>query len=413
MAASEGYEMGTKLKIPICDPNDIEGWCRDVKVGLRGYKRAHLALEGIRPVLRNEGTAAQRLQSVEEVSKWDEQNDIAIAQIYLATKEVAKAWKITLTYYSEIEANNERFYQQEIARLAMENDEQHDLLVKKDLIAKELLDRLIKKFRGNMQIQKQVAIYEFSEFRTLNPELNDGEQGAESGSDAITRLCELIQNKIRYGEEPSEESKKERLIRGLQCPRLAILMGTIITQPMSASFEDLCTMVENYDQQKSYLNSSSQATAEVNAISQSDRCSYPGCKRPNTHSTEKCFLKKQHESTSHGNDGKKSKGFGPQYPGADGYAGCRVKGCGSKEHLAVDHQREARKEEKKRQREEEERRARSKKKSKKKISEKSSKNSKGERVGFAGVRRDADSRYYSDSGSDGAGNSSGSSDESD
>ena len=38
---------------------------------------------------------------------------------------------------------------------------------------------------------------------------------------------------------------------------------------------------------------------------------------------------------------------------------------------------------------------------------------KGERVGFAGVRRDADSRYYSDSGSDGAGNSYGSSDESD
>ena len=47
MASGEGYDiMVNKLKISKCDPNDIEGWCRDVKVGLRGYKRAyHLALE--------------------------------------------------------------------------------------------------------------------------------------------------------------------------------------------------------------------------------------------------------------------------------------------------------------------------------------------------------------------------------
>lgn len=397
MASGEGYDMVNKLKISKCDPNDIEGWCRDVKVGLRGYKRAHLALEQKRPVLRQDGTAAQRLQSIEEVSKWDEQNDIAIAQIYLATKEVAKAWKITLTYYSEIEANNEKFYQQEQEGGLEENnhDEEIERVEKRDLIAKELMDRLVRKFRGNMQIQKQIAISEFSEFRILNPELKEGEEGAESGSDAITRLGELIQNKIRYGEEPSEESKKERLMRGLQCPRLAILMGTIITQPMSATFEDLCTMVENYDQQKSYLTTTSSSNdetkasstevEEVNMNTSSRKCKYHGCKYPETHSTESCRLKKRNEHMA------KNNGYGPQYPGADGYSGCSVKGCGSKKHLAKDHDKAVERESRKRRREE-----KHKKKSKKKSSKKSPRNKQGERVGFAGVLRDRDSKHYTD-----------------
>jgi hypothetical protein len=221
-------------------PFDEKGclkWKQGAKIALMRMKRAHLGLEAAPHLPANHPTAAQRLAH----EAWYGRNDMAFSLIVGACAGSAEATLVCDSYY---EATEE----------AVRPDNALPDWEKPPTLARELMTRLMFRFEGHTQ--ERLAGY-LSDYSSMVVKDN------ETATVMIDRLQFLILKLTQLGQEPTQESRKEKLKAAIKVKRLKELVGHIAMQPDLASYDDLCAAVKKWD--KAFENLEVQ-TPSVNSL---------------------------------------------------------------------------------------------------------------------------------------------------
>ena len=266
--------------LPVFDSSNVVTWAKKLKMWLMRKKRNHLGLED--PPARPPINAAARVQSEfkEEFTRWLERKDTCVSTIYEAVQNIPVALEITDQYILEKE-------------LLPNNDPN------KEILAKELLERLILRFRGEIQEELGELSSRFTQFVIL-PD--------EKVCTGIDRLNGIVQKLIQHGQPPTEATKLSKLKEALQIPTLEQLWLTISLQP-DPTYDEIVGMCKRYDKVKE-KQKSKDSTEQVHMNTETAKvvCSHNKCGKTG-HTQAQCWTKKKDQKIAQLKRSGKSNSF--------------------------------------------------------------------------------------------------------
>ena len=315
MVADAKGEKDDMAGLPAFDPSNVVTWAKRLKMWLMRKKRNHLGLED--PPARPPNNAAARVLAdfKEEFNTWLERKDTCVSTIYEAVQHVPDALEISDQYILEKE-------------LLPNNDPNNEIL------AKELLERLVLRFRGEIQDELGDLSSQFTQFVIL-PE--------EKVCTGIDRLNGIVQKLDQHGQPPTAAAKLSKLKEALQIPTLEQLWLTISLQE-NPTYNEIVAMCKRYDKVEEKQKSKETAD-QVHLNTETDQvvCSYPKCGKSG-HTQAQCWKKKKDQkiaqlkrtgkSKSGSGNREKDKNKAKRSSRSDGYAGCHC--CGDKAHRAFE-----------------------------------------------------------------------------
>ena len=226
--------------------------------------RNHLGLEE-KPERPPPGAAAAvKAEYKHDLAAWLERKDTCVSSIYEAVQKVPEALEVVEQYILEKE-------------ILPGN------AINKEVLAKELLDRLVLRFRGEIQDELGDLNKKFTHF-IIQPD--------EKVCTGIDRLNGIIQKMTQHGQAPTDAAKLAKLKEALEIPSLNQLWLTISLKD-NPSYADIVSTCKRYDkameQQRINL-----VVGEAHTVSEKVVCSYPRCGKPG-HTAAHCWKRKRHQ----------------------------------------------------------------------------------------------------------------------
>ena len=202
MIADTGLNQGgmsSKTSIPRINIRSIDDWKEEFSVAMRDYNRSYL---GMKPAPNGAGANGRR-----DLEDWSRRNDTCYSSIFQACKESSEAMMICKQYHRRKE----------------------NAIPAEDQIARELMELLVIRFRDDTQSIVQDWHSKYNGFYF------EKDETLPSG---IDRLKGFVQQLTILGQEPTDESKQERIKAALakSYPQLASILAM-----EDMSFEVLCT----------------------------------------------------------------------------------------------------------------------------------------------------------------------------
>jgi hypothetical protein len=201
----------------------------------------------------------------------------------------------------------------------------------KDTSASELRDRLLLRFRGELQDELGELSKQYTSFAMI-PQ--------EKVCSGIDRLNGIVQKMRELNQPPTDASTLAVLRNALQIPSLKSLWMAIALNP-NPTYAELTSVCKRYDvAMKAELEEANFVTPDRNKKRDRETdaavCSF--CGKPG-HVADKCFSRikerkaaqMKRASRASEKEKQKNKEISGQKPGSKEYSGCH--GCGSKKHV--------------------------------------------------------------------------------
>eukprot|EP00602_Paraphysomonas_sp_CaronLab_P006064 CAMPEP_0185018740 /NCGR_PEP_ID=MMETSP1103-20130426/1413_1 /TAXON_ID=36769 /ORGANISM="Paraphysomonas bandaiensis, Strain Caron Lab Isolate" /LENGTH=260 /DNA_ID=CAMNT_0027548693 /DNA_START=77 /DNA_END=855 /DNA_ORIENTATION=- len=153
----------------------------------------------------------------------------------------------------------------------------------KEMLASELVNKLVIRFRGETQYELVELNKQFASFRILQGELV---------CTAIDRLNGIVQKMTELGEPPTDVSKKTKLQTALETRKDLEQLYTNIYLKGDISFNEMITICRRFDQAKGLPQESSAPEVHWNSSDQEVTCSYSKCGKRG-HTQKNCWMKKK------------------------------------------------------------------------------------------------------------------------
>jgi hypothetical protein len=292
--------------MPKIRTEEVEQWARDAKTYLMGQKRNHKGLED-QPAAPGVGMhlANVRIKWEKDLEVWRERNDTCVSKLYEAVKGEARAKLVADQYLREKEALP-------------------DNALDKDPLAKDLMTRLINRFKEEDQDTLRILNGKFSQFKVLPEE--------KLVYTAVDRLNGIIQQLDQHGQPPSDEAKLSKLQEAIRISRLEKLWVAVALQA-NLTYDQLCQTCKRFDK----ANEDATSTEEVFFTRDEDKktvCSY--CDKIG-HSAAVCYKKERDKAAAkrkRKGRAEEKTGVTGQKPGSKDYDGCH--NCGKLDHLQSD-----------------------------------------------------------------------------
>ena len=267
IADDNGYDNNKGL--PIFESSNVVNWTKKLKMWLMKKKRNHLGLEDAPAIPPHNAQARAREDYKIALSLWLERKDTCVSAIYESVQQAPEALEIVDQYILEKE-------------ILPANDPN------KEPLAKELLQRLIARFRGEIIDEVGDLSSKFTQFVIL-PD--------EKVCTGIDRLAGIVQKLSQHGHAPSNASKLAKLKEALEIPPLEQLWMTISLCD-NPTYEEIVAMCKRYDKAKA-TKTAKEHGDQVHMNTDTDKvvCSYPKCGKTG-HNQAQCWKKKKDQKTA-------------------------------------------------------------------------------------------------------------------
>ena len=126
-------EKSDMMGLPMFDSTNVVTWSKRLKMWLMRKRRNPLGLENRPEQPPNNAAAAVRQENKEELTVWLERKDTCVSAVYESVQAVPEVLEIVDQYILEKEI--------------LDADDP-----KKEVLAKDLVSRLVNRFRGEVQI---------------------------------------------------------------------------------------------------------------------------------------------------------------------------------------------------------------------------------------------------------------------
>ena len=250
--------------LPKFDQFGVVNWTKRLRVWLMRKNRNHLGLEERPHRPADNASTAVKNKYKEDLDKWLERKDTCISSIFEAVQPVAEALEIVDQYFREKD---------------MLPPDDPD----KEMLASELVNKLVIRFRGETQYELVELNKQFASFRILQGELV---------CTAIDRLNGIVQKMTELGEPPTDVSKKTKLQTALETRKDLEQLYTNIYLKGDISFNEMITICRRFDQAKGLPQESSAPEVHWNSSDQEVTCSYSKCGKRG-HTQKNCWMKKK------------------------------------------------------------------------------------------------------------------------
>jgi hypothetical protein len=309
MVAVEGLGKD-KQRMPKFDKSNVVQWTKDIFMFLMVKNRNHKGFD-TPPVLVGNAVAARAIW-VKLMDTWLERKDTCVSTIYVACQDDCDANAI-------------------VAQYMLEKEMLPDGHADKDTSARELRDRLLIRFRGELQDELGELNKQYTSF-TIVPR--------EKVCSGIDRLNGIVQKMRELNQPPTDASKLAVLRNALQIPSLKSLWLAIALNP-NPTYAELTLVCKRYDvAMKDELEEANFTTPDRKKRGrETDTADCSFCGKPG-HVADKCFSRikerkaAQMKRSSRAREKEKNSGnkdISGQKPGSKEYSGCH--GCGSKKHV--------------------------------------------------------------------------------
>jgi hypothetical protein len=312
MVAIEGSG-ADKQRMPKIDKTSVVQWTKDIYMYLMFKNRNHKGFDAP-PVLVGNAVAA-RATWEKLMDIWLERKDTCVSTIYVACQEDCDATAI-------------------VAQYMLEKEMLPDGHANKETSASELRDRLLNRFRGELQDELGELSKKYTSFAMI-PQ--------EKVCSGIDRLNTIVQKMTELNQPPSDASTLAVLRNALQIPSLKSLWLAIALNP-NPTYVELMAVCKRYD----VATRNEALLDEVNFVtpdkgkkrdrSETDAADCSFCGKPG-HVADKCFSRIKERKAAQlkrANRAREKENAGlatvtGQKPGSKAYSGCH--GCGSKKHV--------------------------------------------------------------------------------
>jgi hypothetical protein len=310
MVAVEGLGKD-KQRMPKFDKSNVVQWTKDIFMYLMFKNRNHKGFDAP-PVLVGNAVAARAIW-VKLMDTWLERKDTCVSTIYVACQDDCDANAI-------------------VAQYMLEKEMLPDADVNKDTSASELRDRLLNRFRGELQDELGELSKRYTSFAMI-PQ--------EKVCSGIDRLNGIVQKMRELNQPPTDASTLAVLRNALQIPSLKSLWLAIALNP-NPTYAELTAVCKRYDvAMKDELEEANFTTpdrSKKRGRLETDAADCSFCGKPG-HVADKCFSRIKERkaaqlkraSRASEKEKKGNKEISGQKPGSKEYSGCH--GCGSKKHV--------------------------------------------------------------------------------
>jgi hypothetical protein len=312
MVAVEGS--GTdRQRLPKIDKTNVVQWTKDIFMYLMFKNRNHKGFDT--PPVQVGNAAGARAAWQKLMDTWLERKDTCVSTIFVSCQDDCDASSI-------------------VAQYMLEKEMLPDGHANKETSASELRDRLLNRFRGELQDELGELNKRYTSFSMIDQ---------EKVCSGIDRLNGIVQKMRELNQPPSDASQLAVLRNALQIPSLKTLWLAIALNP-NPTYAELTSVCKRYDvaMKNEHLEEAHLVTPERRGTKRSQMdmdttdCSH--CGKPG-HTAEKCFsrikerkaaqLKRANRALEKEKAG--SATVTGQKPGSKAYSGCH--GCGSKKHV--------------------------------------------------------------------------------
>ena len=314
MVADKQQEKEDMKGLPLFDSANVVNWSKKLKMWLMRKKRNHLGLEDRPARPPNNAQAQVRADFRTDTALWLERKDTCVSAIYEAVLNVPDALEIVEQYI-------------------LEKDILPAADPEKEVLAGELLTRLIIRFRGEIQDELGDLNKKFTHF-VIQP--------GEKVCTGIDRLNGIIQKMTQHNQPPTPEARLSKLKEALEIPSLNQLWLTISLK-INPTYDEIVATCKRYD--KAMDQQRINSVSKIHMTSNGEEkvvCSYPKCGKPG-HSQVNCWKRKHDLNIAQLKRAGKRRDFKPQRHESRGKSApsgkpkdicCFV--CGARGHRAAD-----------------------------------------------------------------------------
>ena len=268
MVADNEKEKSDMMGLPMFDSTNVVTWSKRLKMWLMRKRRNHLGLEN-RPVRPpNNAAAAVRQEYKEALAAWLERKDTCVSAVYESVQAVPEALEIVDQYILEKEI--------------LDADDPN-----KEVLASDLVSRLVNRFRGEIQNELGDLNRKFTHFMIL-PE--------EKVCTGIDRLNGIVQKMTQHGQPPTAEARLAKLKEALEIPSLNQLWLTISLRA-NPTYDEIVGTCKRYDKAMEQQRLNVVGEAHLNTDTGKVVCSYPRCGKLG-HTQANCWKKKKDQKTA-------------------------------------------------------------------------------------------------------------------
>ena len=216
MVADTKEEKDDMKGLPLFDSTNVVNWSR--RLWLMRKNRNHLGLEEKPERPPSGAAAAVKAEYKHDLAAWLERKDTCVSSLYEAVQKVPEAFEVVEQYILE-------------KKILPVN------AINKEVLAKELLDRLVLRFRGENKDELGDLNKKFTHF-IIQPD--------EKVCTGIDRLNGIIQKMTQHGQSPTDAAKLAKLKEALEIPSLNQLWLTISLK-VNPSYADIVSTCKRYD----------------------------------------------------------------------------------------------------------------------------------------------------------------------